>query len=204
MRAASGAIEAVKLTEAGLELRTVDNAPPIGLCGSGIVDTVAELLRWELINKRGRFDRQHRRMRQGRHGLELVLVSAAESGNGRDVVISQNDVNEIQLAKGAIRAGLEILMDATNTPPEAVEEVIIAGAFGSFLNLQSALDIGLLPRLPHAGYRQVGNAAIVGAKWALLSREGRARARQVAAQTGYLELTNYPQFNRRFAQGMLF
>jgi len=174
------------------------------LCGSGIVDAVAELLRWELINKRGRFDRHNGRVRQGRHGPELMLVPVAESANGRDVAISQNDVNEIQLAKGAIRAGLEILMDATNTPPEAVEEVIIAGAFGSFLNLQSALDISLLPRLPNASYRQVGNAAIVGAKWALLSRAGRERARQVAAQTGYLELSNYPQFNRRFAQGMLF
>ena len=95
-------------------------------------------------------------------------------------------------------------MDATRTAPEEVEEVIIAGAFGSFLNLQSALDIGLLPHLPNASYRQVGNAAIEGARWALLSSEVRERARQIAAQTGYLELTNYPHFNRRFALGMLF
>jgi uncharacterized 2Fe-2S/4Fe-4S cluster protein (DUF4445 family) len=187
-----------------VELRTVDNAPAIGLCGSGIVDTVAELLHWDLINERGRFDRQHARIRAGRRGPELVLVPAKQSGSDRDVVISQNDVNEIQLAKGAIRAGLEILLEVTQTAPEEVDEVIIAGAFGSFLNMQNALDIGLLPRLPQARYRQVGNAAIVGAKWALLSGEVRERARQIAAQTGYLELTNYPRFNRSFALGMLF
>ncbi|MEW5961406.1 MAG: ASKHA domain-containing protein [Chloroflexota bacterium] len=204
MRAAAGAIEAVRLTEAGLELRTVDNAPAIGLCGSGIVDAVAELRRWRLINERGRFDRRHERVREGRRGPELLLVPAAHSGSGREVTMSQKDVNEIQLAKGAIRAGLEILMEASGTAPEEVEEVIIAGAFGSFLRLQSAFDIGLLPPLPHARYRQVGNAAIVGAKWALLSGEARERARQLATQTQYLELTNYPQFNRRFALGMLF
>jgi uncharacterized 2Fe-2S/4Fe-4S cluster protein (DUF4445 family) len=120
------------------------------------------------------------------------------------VVITQNDINEIQLAKGAIRAGLEVLLAATGTPPEEVQEVIIAGAFGSFLKVQSALRVGLLPRLPNARYQQVGNAAVVGARCALLSRQVRERARQIAGQTNYLELTTYPKFNRRFALGMLF
>ncbi len=204
MRAAAGAIERVWLTETGLSLKTIDDAPAVGLCGSGIVDTLAELRRYGLINSHGRFDRLHPRVRQGRHGPEFLLTPAGQSGSGRDVVITQKDVNEIQLAKGAILAGLEILMDAAQTRPEEVEEVIIAGAFGSFLNLQSALDIGLLPRLPHARYRQVGNAAVAGARWALLSKVVRERARQMAAGARYLELTNYPQFNRRFARGMLF
>jgi uncharacterized 2Fe-2S/4Fe-4S cluster protein (DUF4445 family) len=82
--------------------------------------------------------------------------------------------------------------------------VIIAGAFGSFLRLRSALDMGLLPRLPNARYRQVGNAALVGAWWALVSRQARARAQQIAAKAKYLELTTYPEFQRRFAMGMLF
>ncbi len=204
MRAASGAIEAVSLTGAGLTLKTVDNAPPVGLCGSGIIDGVAELRRWKLINERGRFDRQNERVRSGRHGAEFLLVPGSQSGSGRDVTLTQNDINEIQLAKGAIRAGLEVLLDATGTPPEEVQEVIIAGAFGSFLKVHSALDMGLLPRLPHARYRQVGNAAVVGARWALLSRQVRERARQIASRTNYLELTTYPKFNRHFALGMLF
>ena len=204
MRAAAGAIEAVSLTDIGLSLKTVGDAPAVGLCGSGIIDSVAELRRWGLVNARGRFDRSHSRVRQGRHGSEFVLVPAEQSGSGREVVITQNDVNEIQLAKGAIRAGLEVLMEATNTPPETVEEVIIAGAFGSFIKVPSALDMGLLPNLPHAHYRQVGNAAIEGARLALLSRQTRIRARDLVNQTHYLELTTYPKFNRRFALGMLF
>jgi len=204
MRAAAGAIEAVELTENGVTLRTVDDAPAIGLCGSGIVDGMAELRRWQLINERGRFDRNHRRVREGRQGPEFLLVPADQSGSQRDVVITQEDVNEIQLAKGAIRAGLEILLDATDTAPEKVKEVVIAGAFGSFLKVRSAFDIGLLPRLPNARYRQVGNAALVGARWALISRQARKRAQQIAAQANYLELTTYPKFSRNFAMGMLF
>ena len=204
MRAAVGAIEAVELTATGLSLRTVDDAPAIGLCGSGIVDGVAELRRWQLINERGRFDHHHQRVREGRLGPEFLLVPASQSGGQRDVAITQEDVNEIQLAKGAIRAGLEILLDANGIAPQEVKEVIIAGAFGSFLKVQSALDMGLLPRLPNARYRQVGNAALVGARWALLSRQARTRAQQIAGQTNYLELTTYPKFNRHFALGMLF
>ncbi|MFN8455147.1 MAG: ASKHA domain-containing protein [Anaerolineae bacterium] len=204
MRAAAGAIEALKLTESGLQLKTIDNAPPVGLCGSGIVDTIAELRRWNLINEGGRFNREHNRLRQGRHGPELLLAPAHQSGSGRDVVITQKDVNEIQLAKGAIRAGLEALLKTTHTAPEAVEEVIVAGAFGSFLDIKSALDIGLFPALPHARYKQVGNAAGAGAKWALLSLAARRRAQQIAGQTRYIELTAFPKFNRLFAAGMLF
>jgi uncharacterized 2Fe-2S/4Fe-4S cluster protein (DUF4445 family) len=204
MRAAAGAIEAVEFTATGLELKTVANAPAIGLCGSGIIDSVAELRRWGMINERGRFDRRHQRVRKGCHGAEFLLVPAEQSGNQRDVVITQKDINEIQLAKGAIRAGLEVLLDATNTTPEEVKEVVIAGAFGSFLNVRNALIMGLLPRLSNARYRQVGNAALVGAKWTLVSRQVRERARQIAVQTRYLELTTYPKFKRQFALGMLF
>jgi uncharacterized 2Fe-2S/4Fe-4S cluster protein (DUF4445 family) len=204
MRAAAGAIEAVKLTDTGLQLKTVDDEPAVGLCGSGIVDAVAELRRWGLINERGRFDKQNARVREGRHGAEFLLTPASQSGSGRDVVISQHDVNEIQLAKGAIRAGLEALLQVTGTAPEEVREVIIAGAFGSFLNIKSAIGIGLFPSLPKASYKQVGNAAGVGARWALLSRAVRARAQQVAANTDYIELTTWPKFNRLFALSMLF
>ncbi len=204
MRAVAGAIERVKLTETGLELKTVDNAPAIGLCGSGIIDGVAELRRWQLINERGRFDRQHERVRDGRQGAEFLLVPGNHSGSQREVVITQNDINEIQLAKGAIRAGLEVLLEASHTAPQEVKEVIIAGAFGSYLNLQSALDLGLFPNLPQAHYRQVGNAAMVGARQALLSGQVRERAQQIVNKTNYLELTAYPKFNRRFALAMLF
>ena len=204
MRAASGAIEKVRITDIGVDLTTIDDAPAVGLCGSGIVDATAELYRSGLINQRGRFAKENGRVGDGRFGAEFCLVPASKSGSSRDVVITQKDVNEIQLAKGAIHAGLQILLEATGTPPEEVEEVIIAGAFGSFLNVQSAIDMGLFPELPKAQYRQVGNAAVIGAKWMLISREARQRAEKIAGNTTYNELTTYPKFGRKFALGMLF
>jgi uncharacterized 2Fe-2S/4Fe-4S cluster protein (DUF4445 family) len=204
MRAASGAIEKVRITASGVELTTIDDAPAVGLCGSGIVDVAAELYRAGLINYRGRFDKENGRVGNGRFGSEFCLVPASQSGSNREVLITQKYVKEIQLAKGAIHAGLQILLEATNTPAEEVEEVIIAGAFGSFLNVKSAIGMGLFPELPNAQYRQVGNAAVIGAKWMLISREARQRAEKIAQNTTYNELTTYPKFGRKFALGMLF
>jgi len=204
MRAASGAIEVVKLSESAVAVGTVDDAPAVGLCGSGIVDAVAELYRWRLINHRGRFQQDSTRVRVGRHGAEFPLVDGQESGNGRDVVITQKDVDEIQLAKGAIRAGLEILLQATNTLPEEVAEVIVAGAFGSYLNIENAKAIGLFPDMPNARFRQVGNAAGVGAKQMLLSRQARLRGERLANAADHVELTTFHKFRREFALAMLF
>ncbi|MFL7838792.1 MAG: ASKHA domain-containing protein [Candidatus Promineifilaceae bacterium] len=204
MRAASGAIEKVRITDTEVQMTTIDDAPAVGLCGSGIIDVAAELYRSGLINQRGRFQKENSRVEDGRFGTEFCLVPAAQSGSGRDVVITQKDVNEIQLAKGAIHAGLQILLEATGTAPEEVAEVIVAGAFGSFLNIENALAMGLFPELPNAQFSQVGNAAVIGAKWMLISQAARRRAEKIAAGTTYNELTTYPKFARKFAMGMLF
>ncbi len=204
MRAATGAIEAVRLTNESIQLKTIGDAPPVGICGSGIVDALADLRRAGLMNERGRLRRDAPGIRANAHSPEFVLAPADETGTGREIVITQTDVNEIQLAKGAIQTGISILLDSSGTKPEEVDEVIVAGAFGSYLNLESALEIGLLPRLPRARYTQVGNAAGVGAKAALLSLKERKRAQAIAHHTGYIELTTYPGFQRRFALAMLF
>ncbi len=204
MRASTGAIEAVRITDGGIEIKTIGDAPAVGLCGSGIVDVIAEMHRTHIVDRRGRVQADAPFVRQGERGYELVLVPGGRSGTGRDVVITQQDVNEIQLAKGAIWTGLGTLIEATQTKLEDIREVIVAGAFGSYLNLESAISIGLLPRLPNATYSQVGNAAGVGAKMALLSHKERARAQRIAQRTGYVELTTQPGFSRRFALSMLF
>ncbi len=204
MRAASGAIEKVRITENQVELVTIDDTPAIGLCGSGIIDTVAELYRVGLIDKHGRIQGDRGRVRDGEHGAEFLLVPAEKSITGGDIVINQNDINEIQLAKGAIQAGLNILLEVTGTKHSEVEEVIVAGAFGSFLNIRNAIAMGLFPKLPNARYRQVGNAAAIGAKWILISKAARLRAQRIATEANYHELTTYPKFSRQFAMGMLF
>lgn len=204
MRAASGAIEAVRITSAGVECKTIGDLPAVGLCGSGIVDAIAELWRTGAINERGRMQSHAPGVRQGQRGYEYLLVPAEKSGTGRDIVITQQDVSEIQLAKGAVHAGIETLLETTRTAPEHIERVVIAGAFGSYLNLESSLEIGLLPRFPNAQYVQVGNAAGVGAKLILLSLKERRRARRIADRAGYVELTTAAGFSRRLALSMLF
>ena len=204
MRAMRGAIESVRLTEKEVECRTIEDAPAIGLCGSGIIDVVAELYKWGLIDERGRFKKTNDRTIAGDKGLEFQVVAGNEKqGEGR-VVITQKDIDEIQLAKGAIRAGIAALMEVAGTSAEMIGEVILAGAFGSFINIANAVDINLLPWFPNARYKQVGNAAGQGAKMTLLSKEERTRAQRIAAQTGYLELTTHPGFKRLFAAGMMF
>jgi uncharacterized 2Fe-2S/4Fe-4S cluster protein (DUF4445 family) len=210
MRAADGAIEGVRLARAQrgellvAELRVVGGGKPTGICGSGIVDAIAELHRTGLLNARGRLVRDAPGVRRGRDGLEVLLAPAAETGNGADIVVTQGDVDEIQLAKGAIAAGVRALVAATGTDPAEVGEVIVAGAFGTYLNLDSALDIGLLPRFPNAAYRQVGNAAGAGARAVLLSAAERARAERIAERISYVELTTFPGFQRLFAHAMRF
>ncbi len=204
MRAASGAIEQVRIWPEGIALETVNNGAPVGLCGSGIIDAVAELYRCGIINRRGRFQRSDPRVREGEDGPQFLLVPAGRSGTGRDICISQKDIEQVQLAKGAIHASLKILLDATESPLEAVGEVFVAGAFGAYLNIENAVAIGLFPRLPNARYRQVGNAALSGARWLLVSRQARLRARQIQSNTRYLELSTHPRFQHEFARGMLF
>ena len=206
MRAATGAIERVRLFTDGQPpgLQTIGDAPAVGICGSGIVDAVAELARTGRIDHRGRFRPEAPGVVRGERDLELVLAPAAGNGIGRDIAITQGDVDEIQLAKGAIACGISILLEATGTDPASVDEVVVAGAFGSYLDLDNAIAIGLLPRLPNAAYVQVGNAAGTGAKAMLLSLRERVRARDIARGAAYLELTTYAGFQRRFAGSMYF
>jgi uncharacterized 2Fe-2S/4Fe-4S cluster protein (DUF4445 family) len=204
MRAAPGAIEYVRITEDGVSYKTIGDAPAIGMCGSGIIDAIAELYRWNLLDERGRFNKKDGRVRQGAKGSEFQLSAPTGEHGGTGVVITQKDIDEILLAKGAIRAGIEALLEVTKTSPEMIDEVIIAGAFGSYMNLISAVDIGLFPYFPRARYKQVGNASGAGAKMTLLSGAERSRARHIAANTKYLELTTHPNFNRQFAAGLRF
>lgn len=200
MRAADGAIEKVRLTDEGVEIVTIGNAPAVGLCGSGIIDAVSELYRWGLIDERGRFDKENKRISPGKNGSEFVLVKNEKN----NIVVSQKDIAEIQLAKGAIMAGIEALMEVSNITGDMVEEVIIAGAFGSYIDLVNAVDIALLPAFSNARYSQAGNSAGIGAKMALVSEKERKRAMDIAARSRFLELTTHRSFSRRFAGGMRF
>lgn len=205
MRAAPGAIEKVLIHDGQVKLQTIDAQPPVGLCGSGILDLVAQMLKAGIINPRGSFDVSHPnpRVRRGEHGPEFVLIPGADN-NGAEITFNRSDVNEIQLAKGAMRAGVDILLHRAEVEEKDISAVIIAGAFGTYLDVQSGIGIGMFPRLAKDRFVQVGNAAGAGARMALLSMEKRREASQIARGATYVELTVEPSFSSVFTRCLLF
>jgi len=203
MRAAPGALERVRMIEGRVYWETVEGAPPVGICGSGILDAVAELRGAGFLNGRGGWANSDRPpFLSGDNGPEFVLVPAEASGLGRAITVSRKDVGEIQLAKAAIAAGWQILLEEAGIRESDLARVLVAGAFGTYIDIGHAVAIGLLPRLPLDRFEQVGNVAGTGARMALLSRAERERAARLARRVRYVELTVHPSFRERFAQAL--
>jgi uncharacterized 2Fe-2S/4Fe-4S cluster protein (DUF4445 family) len=199
MRATNGAIERVQLINNQVKYETIGGVPPIGLCGSGILDAVAQLSLAGVINRDGRMN-DHPRVRVHRKQHEFVLFNEEEQDNSQAITITQKDVREIQLAKGAICSGINVLLQKRGCSEKKLKKVIISGAFGSYINVMSALSIGMLPLLPLDHFQQVGNAAGMGAKIALLSNNKRAEAQAIAHRASYIELAAAPNFEKIFLQ----
>lgn len=204
MRAAPGAVEYVTLTDGNVRVQTIGGKPAVGICGSGILDAVAALRSAGIINRAGRLRQDHSRVRPWEQHHAFVLVPAAETGNGRDLLVTRRDVNEIQLAKGAIRAGVEVLLGEADLTHEDLADFVVAGAFGTYLDIQSAIDVGMFPPLPRSCFRQVGNAAGTGARQMLISAERRALVEAIAARVEYVELTTHPAFTDAYMGAIMF
>ncbi len=202
MRAAKGAIERLRLVDGRLEFQTIEGAPPVGLCGSGILDSVAQLYLDGVVDASGRMSEEHPRVQGTGAKREFVIASAEQSKFKTPITLTQNDVRQIQLAKGAIRAGIKVLLEDAGLAPGDLDRIIIAGAFGTYIDVTNAIAIDMLPDVPLERFEQVGNAAGMGAKMALLSVTQRERARQIAARDRYIELTNTPDFMMVFANSM--
>lgn len=199
MRAAPGAIERLRLTGNSIEYQTIGGGEATGLCGSGILDVVAQLYLVGVLDSGGRMgDKPGVRSKEGQR--EFVLVSEKERNGRPAITITQSDVRELQLAKGAIRTGIQTLLEAKGRSEQDIEQVLIAGAFGSYIDVASAVTIGLLPDLPLERFRQVGNAAGMGAKLILVSRGKRLEAQAIAQKVQYIELTTAPNFMQTFVQ----
>jgi uncharacterized 2Fe-2S/4Fe-4S cluster protein (DUF4445 family) len=196
MRAAPGAIEAVRIERGVVTVRTVNGLPARGICGSGILDAVAEMRAAGLLDERGNFRRGDPLLEGG----ELVL--APPTGGRPPVTVHRRDVLEVQLAKAAIQSGVASLLAHAELTPEQLDEVVIAGAFGTWLDLRSAIRIGLLPRLARERFRQVGNAAGLGARQILLSRTTRDAAERLAARAHYLELASRTDYSTRYLRSL--
>ncbi|MCI0520846.1 MAG: ASKHA domain-containing protein, partial [Chloroflexi bacterium] len=202
MRAAAGAIERVQIIDGQVRLYTIENQPPVGICGSGILDAVAEMRAAGVIDAKGALQNGHALVRPGKTMPEFLLAPAERSGHEKDIAITRKDINEIQLAKSAIRVGIDILLAQAGVQGDDIEEFIIAGAFGSYINVASAVKIGMFPGLPLERFRQVGNAAGIGARQALISTRQRRLAAEIAGRARYVELSGHPEFQRRFLAQM--
>jgi len=163
---------------------------------------MAELRRAELLDAKGRLLGPGVREATDGGGVEFVIADETAAGSGRAITVTQRDIRELQLAKGAIRCGIETLLQDAGVTAGEVRQVIIAGAFGTYIDVESAMTIGLLPELPVERVAQVGNAAGTGARLALVSRSHRRQAQELARRVRYLELATSPRFSRNFAEAM--
>lgn len=213
MRAAEGAIDNVTVTD-DVYITTIKHEKPRGICGSGIIKAIAELVRAGVITDSGRFaggsrltglpDKISERMREKDGAKVFILAFAHESATGEEIYISQLDIREIQLVKSSICTGAEILMENIGVKPEEIEQVLIAGAFGNYIDLDSAVAIGLIPQSDLKKIHPVGNAAGAGAVKALLSEGHLARCYAIAGKAEFVELANHPAFQEKFVENLAF
>jgi len=214
MRAALGAIDRVGIENGDLSLHTIGEAAVQGICGSGLLDAIAALLDADVIDWTGLIDVERRdrlspplRERVMMRGEErlVVLARPGEAGAAREIVLTQVDVRQVQLCKGAIASGVAMLQHVAGVSDDAVDELMLAGGFGNYLSIRSALRIGLIPAtLPARKIRYVGNAAALGAQLALVSEAERARAVAIAQSIEHVSLAAHPDFQDIFVECMNF
>jgi len=231
MRAAPGAIERVVIDPESCSpsIQTINDKKPVGICGSGILDAIAELLKAKIINNRGKFQSESGCLCRDEKGKlqymlepcayedrqcrkEDIAAQAAEDNQeaglltcleGR-ISINQTDIVEIQLAKSAIRTGIDVLLESAGIGFKDIDKIIIAGAFGSYIDPKNVVNIGMFPDVSLEKIVQVGNAAAVGAKMVLISSVSRNKAEDISSRAKYLELTVFPAFADHFAKSTLF
>ena len=213
MRAAPGAIEKIQIKEDQVFIKTVEDAEPVGICGSGIIDAIAEMLGAGLINFKGRlaskedYEKTHpesallERLINTDEGREFILVYKQD---GNHIVVTQKDIREVQLAKGAIAAGISIMLNRMGKKTEAIHKIIIAGAFGNFIHKESAVAIGLIPSLPMNKIISAGNTAGAGVCMALMSDVEMDLAMAVPSRVEHIELASCSDFQDQYMKALAF
>jgi uncharacterized 2Fe-2S/4Fe-4S cluster protein (DUF4445 family) len=193
MRATEGAIEEVWIHSTTFEptFRVIGGGAPHGLCGSALISLLAELFVTGVVDRGGGFklDLGSPRVRLGEHGPEYVVAWANETATGKDITLTKVDVDNLLRAKAAIYAGFSVLATSVGVDLADVQQVLVGGSFGKYINVEKAIQIGLLPDLPWERFKFLGNTAILGTYRALLSRQEREKIRRIAQQMTYIELS---------------
>lgn len=208
MRATRGAIEQVRINPGNYEpmIITVGNRKPIGICGSGLIDALSEMFMTGIINEKGKIntDLPTDRVRATEGGAEYVLVRAEDSATRRDIVITEVDIDNLMRAKAAVYAGIEILLSSVDMDVSMIDELLIAGAFGRYLEVDKAVNIGLLPDIGFEKMKFVGNGSLLGAHLSALSKDMLEKANEIARQMTYLELSMNPAFMEHYLSALFF
>ncbi|UCC51866.1 MAG: DUF4445 domain-containing protein [Anaerolineaceae bacterium] len=206
MRATRGAIEEVWINGETFEptYRAIGDAPPRGFCGSGLISLLAEMFLTGIVDKGGNFNTTlpTDRIRQGEHGWEYVVVWGDGNSQLSTITITHVDVDNLIRAKAAIYAGFTVLADSVGLPLEAVEQVLIGGAFGKYINVEKAVEIGLLPDMPWDNFHFLGNTSVLGAYYALLDQKLRDRIKDIASRMTYIELSADNSFFEAFTSAL--
>lgn len=210
MRASEGAIDQVfiyfdrSIGDYAVRYNVIGGKKPSGICGSGYIDIVANLYRLGLINARGRFSRSitSARLKVINGTTRFIVAEAGETAIGRDIAVDERDIESLLLAKAAVASGLKTLLRLANLSEKELARVYVAGSFGSYLNIENAIAIGLLPRVPISRYIFVGNASIVGAKAMLKSREVREKTLSISRRIEYVELATRSEFKEVFVESL--
>ena len=203
MRATDGAMEAVTLDKDTMEPRLTIVGDPgqkcVGICGSGIIDIISELYRCGIINAKGLFVREGRRVKRDAHGMgRFVLAFPEESETGREVSINEVDIDNFIRAKGAIFSAIDTLLKAVDMTVEMIDHVYVAGGIGSGINMRNAVNIGMLPDVDLEKFSYIGNSSLTGAYAMVLSDQAIAKTAEVAANMTYLELSTHPGYMDAF------
>ena len=198
MRAGTGAIEKLQILGDGtIDYQTIGEVHPAGICGSGLLDIIAELFINGIIDRTGRFtERNDPRLGEGEDGRQYTLAPAEESHEA--IVITQADINNLIRSKAGVFAAIHLLMQSTQTRPEDLDAIFLAGGFGNYLNVERAVTIGMLPDVPPEKIHFVGNTSIAGTKMVLLSRPAQISAEQIASSMTYTDLMSHPKYMDEF------
>lgn len=213
MRGAPGAIDSVVIGET-VRISTVNNRKPIGICGSGLVDAVAQMLDAGIVDDTGRLlspvdagflpEAVNQRIIETERGVEFVLATKQESGSGKAITLTAGDIRHLQLAKGSIHAAIQTLIKTAGTSDDQLSQILLAGAFGNYIRVESAIRIGLIPPIDREKVISIGNAAGAGARLALLCEQETALARQIAHKARHLELAVLPDYQMELMERMMF
>ena len=208
MRAAAGAIDTLKIIPETFEVKfsTIKHRKPLGICGSGLVDAISEMLRSKILTRSGNFNKEflnHERINKTDKKTEFIIVKKNETSLGKDITITQQDVRQIQMAKAAFYSGMRLILNHLSEKFE-IKQVYLAGAFGNYINKGNAKFIGMIPDIPDDKIYQIGNAAGIGAQHCLTNKKLRVKAKNLLKKIQYIEIAVKKNFQKEYAEAMYF